>query len=700
MFGGAGEIGRALLAKGWFAPVVLFVLTVGIWARSVAAPLHHWDDNVYIFQDRRVEELTPSNVSDIFTRSFFANYHPVTTLTYATDRALWGNWIPGYHLTQLAFYSGGVLILYFLFARLLASRGAALAAASIYSVHAIHVEVVAWLASRKDGVCLVFYAAALLMYVRYAERRDSGGGEPNGQERRPSWGPYAWALALSLLAMLSKGYAVVLPGAFVAYDLCFARRFRWRQVADKLPFVALAAAVTIVTLLAQGEDSALLGDFDERFNFSKWSRLVLLLKIFAVYVGRSLLPVRLSAAYAVGTKWLHWSVALAGFMLVAGAAGGFFALRRRRPAAAFGIALFVLPLVTVMNTFFTLHTWMTDRYLFFPTAGSALALVAAGAWFRSDRRIDLAFRKHAAAAGAAAVILLYAALALARVGVWTDPVLLWSDILRKGVPELAGSGRLGPDELLRKGRKGLTISGDCFETLGTLAAAYRREGSDKAAEELEAVRSMLQAPVDAGELDAARADLAAGRYDEAIDKLTREFERGEWFAPDAAKLMGDAYAGRGDAARAREWYHRSYDLYRAKGLAGSLPLKGEGALEFSLGDYPRALAIYRRLRQEAPADPHGPFNEGRALEEVGRREEAYALYEKALAMSANAPPGADVDPSDFHLQMGIVAQKLGRYQEAVRHYEERLRLKRDDPQREAIRETIETLRGMVDGEGK
>ena len=113
-----------------------------------------------------------------------------------------------------------------------------------------------------------------------------------------------------------------------------------------------------------------------------------------------------------------------------------------------------------------------------------------------------------------------------------------------------------------------------------------------------------------------------------------------------------------------------------------------------------ALAIYRRLRQEAPADPHGPFNEGRALEEVGRREEAYALYEKALAMSANAPPGADVDPSDFHLQMGIVAQKLGRYQEAVRHYEERLRLKRDDPQREAIRETIETLRGMVDGEGK
>ena len=117
----AGEFGRALLSRRWFAPVVLLVLTVAVWARSVAAPLHYWDDKVYIFEDRRVESLTPSNVSAIFTRSFFANYHPVTTLTYATDRALWGNWLPGYHLTQLAFYSGGVVILYFLFAQ--AGRG-------------------------------------------------------------------------------------------------------------------------------------------------------------------------------------------------------------------------------------------------------------------------------------------------------------------------------------------------------------------------------------------------------------------------------------------------------------------------------------------------------------------------------------------------------------------------------------------------
>ena len=244
------------------------------------------------------------------------------------------------------------------------------------------------------------------------------------------------------------------------------------------------------------------------------------------------------------------------------------------------------------------------------------------------------------------------------------------------------------------------MSGESFETLGTLAAAHRREGSGREAEKIEALRSRLQGQVDAGDLDSARADLAAGRHDEAIEKLARELKKGEWFAPEAAKLIGDAHAGRGDADGAREWYRRSCGLCRAKGLAASSPLMGEGALEFSLGDYPRALAIYRRLRTEAPADPHGPFYEGRALEELGRREEAYALYEEALAMNADAPPGADVDLSDIHLQMGIVAQRRGRYEEAVRHYEERRRLKPDDPQREAILKTVEMLRGMVGGKEK
>jgi Flp pilus assembly protein TadD len=61
-------------------------------------------------------------------------------------------------------------------------------------------------------------------------------------------------------------------------------------------------------------------------------------------------------------------------------------------------------------------------------------------------------------------------------------------------------------------------------------------------------------------------------------------------------------------------------------------------------------------------------------------------------MQEGAPPGAELDPADVHRQMGIAAQKLRRSAEAVRHYEECLRLNPDDPQREAIRATIRELR--------
>jgi len=250
----------ALARTRWFLPAALAVLTLGVWARTFAVPVVNWDDDTYIYRDARLARLSPTNIGRILAEPYFANYHPVTTLTYAFDRAAYGRWTPGFHATQLAFYLAGVILLYHIFRAVLGGRWAAFAGAAIYSVHAIHVEAVAWLAQRKDVVCLAFYAGAILAYVRYAKARAKGEGR--------QWRPYAAAVACGALAMLSKGYAVVLPGVLIAYDLCFDRRRReeplwgvgWRRVWDKLPFVALALAVTAFTILSQGKDSALTGE--------------------------------------------------------------------------------------------------------------------------------------------------------------------------------------------------------------------------------------------------------------------------------------------------------------------------------------------------------------------------------------------------------------------------------------------------------
>ncbi|MHC4507165.1 MAG: hypothetical protein ACYTFI_28130, partial [Planctomycetota bacterium] len=535
------------------------MLTLAIYARSIDDPLIYWDDNLYILDDARIQELSPANAWKILTESFAANYHPLTTFTFAVDRALWGGGLPdetwGFHLTQLGFYAGGVVLLYFVFRSILGSAPAAFAGAAIYATHTIHVESVAWLASRKDVVCLFFYAAAMLAYVKYARERarDEGDAGPRGfyvlslpfvatgillvascilllltstwegeqlliamaahalgwafiicslcsavcsffyvgwiiayekhtRKRGGNAGPwvsYAAALALAVLAMLSKGYAVVLPGVFIAYDLCFARRFRWRQVVDKLPLLALGAVLTFKMIVAQDKDATPLGEIDT------YGRLLQQCKIYAVYVGRTILPVRLSInyCYVVRIDWLSGWVAGLGALLGAGTVAAFFVLRRRLPAAAFGIAVLVMQLGTVMSVFITLRQWMTDRYLFFPTIGSTLALAAGGLWLHGwlhrSKSVPEGVRRYAVPAAAVATVALYSGLTVARLGDWRSELAIWSDAARKQL----GLARSGPLALWEIDGKALSD----FGSLQQVQAAYGRAGRKETADAFMAV---------------------------------------------------------------------------------------------------------------------------------------------------------------------------------------------------------------------
>ncbi|MHC4250814.1 MAG: tetratricopeptide repeat protein [Planctomycetota bacterium] len=672
----------ALARTRWFLPAVLGVLTLGVWARTFAVPIVEWDDDTYIYRDARLAELSAENVWRVMTEPYFANYHPVTTLTYAFDRAVYGRWAPGFHATQLAFYVAGVILLYYLFRMLLGSAGWAFAAAAMYSVHAIHVEPVAWLAQRKDVVCLAFYAGAVLAYVRYAKEGEEGG--------RP-WRFYGTAVALAALAMLSKGYAVVLPGVLVAYDLCFAGRFAWRKALDKLPFVALALAVTVFTILSQGKDSALTGE-----SLGVGLRATALLHVFAAYVGRVLLPIRLCAKYALNSDNVSLGLAFLGFLLASAFATGFVLLRRRLPAAAFGIALFVLPLATVMNTFWTLFIWQTDRYLFLPTMGAALALAAGGVVLWREKGSGRGARV-AVAAGATAATALYAALSVARIGVWTDPVLLWSDTLRKQMG-LGGSGPVTAAELhgivALTGRKLSVVDPLAYEAL---ASAYRRAGNDR---EADALTGPLTKKPGAGEtgvdLSLARREIAAGRHDKAIELLRPMVEGKSWLVPAALKLTGDALAAKGDVEGARDTYRRSLERYRAQGQAGAEAAFALANLDYKARRFKEATENYRRVLKSAPDDANAKFFLGASLCEIGSAEEGYALYEQVLARARSNPRGS---PSlvNIHTMMGKAAQeKLGRPAEAVRHFEELLRLAPDHPERGAIRLLIRQQRALME----
>ncbi len=656
----------ALAGKGWVPPVTLVLLIFAVYARSISYPFINFDDSKYICEDVRVQELSAGNAWRILTTPFMSNYHPVTTFTFALDRAVWGGWLPGFRLTQLAFYAGGVVLLYYLFQTILASRPAAFAAAAIYATHTIHVESVAWLASRKDVVCLVFYAAAILAYVRYTREKD-----------RP-YRHYALFAALAAAAMFAKGYAAVLPVVLLAYDACFSRKIGRRQILDKLPLLAVALAVTIIMLAAQEKHAAPISA-----PITGWYRFVRLCKVFAAYVGLTILPVRLSGAYPVHEDWLHPSAALLGALLGTGAVAGFFALRRRLPAAAFGIALFVLPLGTVMNTFFTLRTWMTDRYLFFPTIGSSLALAAGGLWLYRNKDLLPARRRWAIPAAAAGAVALYAALTIARVGVWQSGITFWSDVIRKQ-NDIAGSGPVTASDL--RGRRLKVLIPRLL-----LSKAYNRAGRTEEARALTGREWLEDLDYDGP----GSWDVAVLRYQEGggPDELIRELrpvaELGKHDAPTAYTWMGIAYKKKGDLDAARGAYLKALDLCEKQHRRGVWPMLQLGIMELNARRFEKAAEWFRRARTESVTnDPRPAFYLGKALEGMGQVEEAWLVYEEALKLEGGASPAHSAVFTELHARMGGAAVKLGRRGDAARHLRESLRRAQDGPER------VEALLGL------
>ncbi len=667
----------------WLAPATLAVLTVFLWSRTVGLPLHYWDDSVYLSSDPRLNAPTLANTWAILTKPFFANYHPVTTLTFLWDRLVWKSWIPGCHLTQLTFYAGAVVLVYFFFLSAVRNRFWALAGAALFASNALHVEPVAWLACRKDVVCLFFSTASLCLYSRYAQIRDGSAGDS-----RRLWLRYVAVLATFSLALGSKGYAVVLPLVFIAYDGCYSKRFRWRLIFDKLPLFTLALGLTTATVLAQDETSALIKDSALTYQLGVFDRVTLLLKIFCLYVGRSLLPVHLSSTYVVSNEgWMPEWAALLGLLLFSALIYGYFKLRKTFPALALGFALFVLPLFTTMNTFFTLRIWMADRYALISTIGSTLVLTWLGTWL-SERIGMRSLRVLLAATGV--LLLVHSGLAFSRMEIWSSASLLYSDAIRKNFPVFSGNGVVTPEEIATAVQR-RQVPSTLIDLLERLSIALQREGKT---EQSEKVTALLEECGYSG-LGTGMAELKRGNFDKAIDCFMAEINRGGWYGARAAKLLGDTYNRKGEPIMARRWYQQSISLYEKQRVSSREARFAEGELEFRLKNLPRALEIFQLLTQENPGDPIGPFCTGRALEEMGEFREALSQYERAAAMPVDSFKDRFLNPADVQKQMGISAQKMGNYPEAIGHFEQYLLLNPDDPQRAATEQTLKMLREHV-----
>jgi hypothetical protein len=77
----------------------------------------------------------------------------------------------GYHLTNLFSHLASALLLFGVLHRMTRALGRSALVATLFSVHPLHVESVAWVAERKNVLSIFFWMLTMWAYVRYAETR-------------------------------------------------------------------------------------------------------------------------------------------------------------------------------------------------------------------------------------------------------------------------------------------------------------------------------------------------------------------------------------------------------------------------------------------------------------------------------------------------------------------------------------------------
>jgi hypothetical protein len=387
------------------ALLAVVLLVAGLTFSGVLRNGFVWDDDGFIVRNLAMHDL--ANVPRFFvsgdalgTGGDNPYYRPLTTTTFALDWALWGENAAGHHATSLALHLAVCALVFLVAARLSLRIGSAFAAALWFAVHPANSEPVAYISARADLLCAAFLLGSFLLYLRYLER--------------PSPRFLGGSAAVYVLALLSKGVAVILPFVMLVHLWSYVRRpDRVRVV---LPYVGLTFAFLGLRTLVLHMDS---------WDPVPWiTRLATTMVTLASYIRYTVLPIGLKVAYDTepATSVLEPRVLLSAAVLVAIAVPVFLAILRKR-RWPLGVVWFVLALLPVSGLLTLLvPTLMADRYLYVPISGASLALAAG-----LDRLPEPAFGwrfPRLPRVALAGCVLGLALVTAGRIPAWHDPVTL------------------------------------------------------------------------------------------------------------------------------------------------------------------------------------------------------------------------------------------------------------------------------------
>ena len=388
----------------WLICAILAAFTLGLYLQVAAHEFVSYDDDVYVTNNPQIQTgLSGENIVWAFTSTSAANWHPITWLSHMLDCQFYGLKPSGHHFTNLLIHLSNVLLLFWVLQVMTGALWRSALVAALFALHPLNVESVAWIAERKNLLSTFFWILTLGAYVWYA--------------RKPELRRYLVVLALFALGLMSKPMVVTLPFVLLLLDYWplerlklrptepdrdnapakqgkrpakktkqsevtrhYPRQTAGRLIIEKVPLLMLAAASSIITVIAQKKGGAV--GAVETFPISV--RLTNAVVSYAGYLGQMIWPSGLSVLYPHPKGTLPaWEIGLSALALLCITALVAWQARHYRWAAV-GWLWYLGTLVPVIGLVQVGLQARADRYAYVPLIGVFVAIVWAAAQYAGN----------------------------------------------------------------------------------------------------------------------------------------------------------------------------------------------------------------------------------------------------------------------------------------------------------------------------
>lgn len=418
--------------------LLLVAATAAVFGRVLGHQFVAWDDDTLLYANPHLTGLNGETVRWAFTRfDYVVRYQPLTWLTWAAIYQVSGRDPFGYHLASLVAHGLNSVLVFLLVRRLVQAalgqeavqqaesvRLIAAAAAALWAVHPLRVELVAWASAFLHQQALLFLLLSALAYVQAAL----------AQPRNRVWLYWGSVLAYGL-SLFSYPIGLGLVVGLVALDVYPLGRLGGRPggwtdaVArrvwlEKAPFMALAGLCLGITVWARLHVQGGWPQAPSLAEFSLAHRLMQACYVWAYYVWKPWVPFGLAPVY---TALLNFRPGDPAFVLSAVFLGLVTAAlvqqRRAWPAAWPLWGSYLALMVPVLGLTEHPH-FANDRYASLGGVLGSIALAAACLkWCGTARQ------RAAALAGALVLTVTLGMLSWRQAGVWRDSVTLFEHTL-------------------------------------------------------------------------------------------------------------------------------------------------------------------------------------------------------------------------------------------------------------------------------